>query len=414
VELTDRANGDELGQRHAGEEGVMGRPDAEKRSNRYGFTDSRDDVNLAVHRDVPFSAVREVGIMLRGMGLTTARLVVQTEHDYGTIGLAIGPGQCTTAAGPQEVAILGESLALRLEITERGFVLGGSGGTLGPGCGSLGDDTLGPSAPLRPDASTCTDDRGYPTSADRTRRASDGLGPPPCAFDVSALRQCIQRIRSEYPDERGIIVSAGSTIDFQTLVQALDVVRGGRAESDGSSFGFIGLGFDDVFLFLGDDARRTCAPSAAPTPAGLGMPPEGGSGPIGLGSLGTIGTEAHGVGGSGFGRLPPAIGVGTAEVRGSLSREVIRRSIRRHINEVRFCYEQGLARNPELAGRVSIRFIISPSGAVTSSTVAESTLGDRTAEDCVARAVQRVAFPEPEGGGVVIVTYPFVFNPAAP
>jgi hypothetical protein len=46
--------------------------------------------------------------------------------------------------------------------------------------------------------------------------------------------------------------------------------------------------------------------------------------------------------------------------------------------------------------------------------VAESTLGDRTAEDCVARAVQRVAFPEPEGGGVVIVTYPFVFNPAAP
>jgi TonB family protein len=315
-------------------------------------------------------------------------------------------------AGADETTALRNSLALTLEITEHGFVIGGSGSVLGPGCG---DDAMqGVTTPLRPDALSCTDDDRYPTGADRTSRASGGLGPPPCAFDFTALRECLHRIRGEYPDERRIIVSATPTIDFQTLVLALDAVR---ADWTGSTVPPVRLserGFDDVFLFLGDDARRTCAPSAALEPAGLGMPPEGGSGPIGLGSLGTIASESHGVGGSGFGRIAPVIGTGTAEVRGSLSREVIRRSIRRHINEVRFCYEQGLARNPELAGRVSIRFIISPSGAVTSSTVAESTLGDRTAEDCVARAVQRVAFPEPEGGVVVIVTYPFVFNPAEP
>ena len=33
---------------------------------------------------------------------------------------------------------------------------------------------------------------------------------------------------------------------------------------------------------------------------------------------------------------------GDADVRGSLSAEVIKRVIRRHMNEVRFCYEQGL------------------------------------------------------------------------
>ena len=37
-------------------------------------------------------------------------------------------------------------------------------------------------------------------------------------------------------------------------------------------------------------------------------------------------------------------------VRGSLDREIIRRTIRRHINEVRFCYEQELAAHRDLGG----------------------------------------------------------------
>jgi TonB family protein len=147
-----------------------------------------------------------------------------------------------------------------------------------------------------------------------------------------------------------------------------------------------------------------------------------GLGTIGLGNLGTIGHGGGGGSGSGYGRgagglrghraAAPSIRTGTAEVRGSLSKEVIRRYIRRSINQIRFCYEQQLARRPDLAGRVSIRFVISPSGAVTSSQSAGSTLGEPTVETCVARAVQRIAFPQPEGGGVVIVTYPFMFQSA--
>ncbi len=112
-------------------------------------------------------------------------------------------------------------------------------------------------------------------------------------------------------------------------------------------------------------------------------------------------------------RGTPSVRTGSASVRGSLSKEVIRRSIRRHINQIRYCYEQQLARQPNLEGRVQIRFVIAPSGAVTTSTVAGSTMGNPAAEQCIARAVQRITFPQPEGGGVVIVTYPFMFQRAS-
>ena len=147
-----------------------------------------------------------------------------------------------------------------------------------------------------------------------------------------------------------------------------------------------------------------------------------GEGTIGLGNLNTIGHGGGGGSGSGYGRgagglrgrraSVPTIRTGSAAVRGSLSKEVIRRYIRRHINQIRYCYEQQLARRPDLAGRVAVRFVISPSGAVTSATPAQNTLGDPQVGSCVARAVQRIAFPQPEGGGVVIVTYPFMFQSA--
>jgi len=135
---------------------------------------------------------------------------------------------------------------------------------------------------------------------------------------------------------------------------------------------------------------------------------------LGLGSLGSLTDDVVGLGLSGTGgpsATTPRVVAGSADVRGSLSREVIRRVIRRHLNEVRFCYEQGLGHSPELAGRVTVSFVISPTGAVVTSTVAESTLGNAAVESCIAQAVRRWAFPAPEGGGIVMVTYPFVLTP---
>lgn len=139
-----------------------------------------------------------------------------------------------------------------------------------------------------------------------------------------------------------------------------------------------------------------------------------------LGNLGTIGHGAGGGTGSGYGRgagglrgrtaLVPRIRTGTADVRGSLSREVIRRVIRRHINEVRFCYEQELNQRPDLSGRVLVSFIISPTGAVQSASVGSSTINNARVESCITQAVRRWTFPAPDGGGVVGVNYPFVLD----
>ncbi len=142
-----------------------------------------------------------------------------------------------------------------------------------------------------------------------------------------------------------------------------------------------------------------------------------GEGTIGLGNLNTIGHGGGGGSGSGYGRgagglggrrgKAPQIRSGAAMVKGSLSKEVIRRIVQRHINEVKFCYERELAKRPDLAGRVSIKFIISGTGAVQMAVVEDSTLGNASVENCIAGAVKRWTFPQPEGGGIVVVTYPF-------
>ena len=101
-------------------------------------------------------------------------------------------------------------------------------------------------------------------------------------------------------------------------------------------------------------------------------------------------------------------------MRGALSHEVIRRVIRANINQVRACYEDALRLAPSLTGRVTVQFVIGPDGRVTASAASESTLGNGRAERCVADAVHDLVFPPADGGGVVVVSYPFVFEPSEP
>jgi FHA domain-containing protein len=161
---------------------------------------------------------------------------------------------------------------------------------------------------------------------------------------------------------------------------------------------------------------------------GLGMAGTGrggggtGAGTIGLGTLGTIGRGGGGGSGAGYGRgagrlggrraHAPDVVPGQALIRGSLDKEIIRRVIRRHINEVKYCYEKELTANPDLTGRVSIQFTISGTGQVVASVVQSSDMKNPSVEQCIAQAVRRWLFPKPEGGGIVIVTYPFLLKAA--
>ena len=81
----------------------------------------------------------------------------------------------------------------------------------------------------------------------------------------------------------------------------------------------------------------------------------------------------------------------------------------RHLNQVASATEQQLIAHPDLQGRVAVKFIIGPDGSVKAATRDHSDLGNAAVERCVVDAVNRWTFPAPEGGGLVIVTYPFVF-----
>ena len=161
--------------------------------------------------------------------------------------------------------------------------------------------------------------------------------------------------------------------------------------------------------------------------AGLGLVGTGrgggggtGQGTIGLGTLGTIGKGGgSGVGygyGRGVGRLggrrarSPMVRMGSANVSGALSKEIIRRVIRRHRNEVTYCYQKGVQGDAALAGKVKIGFTITPGGQVTGAQVTGSSLGNTEVEGCMAAAVNRWRFPAPKGGGVVMVNYPFLLG----
>lgn len=99
---------------------------------------------------------------------------------------------------------------------------------------------------------------------------------------------------------------------------------------------------------------------------------------------------------------------------GDIDKNIVRIIIRSHIDEVKACYERELEKRPTLGGRVMVQFTISASGEVVASVLQNSTMGNAKLENCVVQAVRRWRFPKVLGGGIFIVSYPFVLTPAGP
>jgi hypothetical protein len=142
---------------------------------------------------------------------------------------------------------------------------------------------------------------------------------------------------------------------------------------------------------------------------------------IGLSSIGTldrgggIGTgpgfgSGHGVPAGSHTARAPQVRIGKTEIQGSLPREIIQRIVRQNYGRFRFCYESGIRNNPNLQGRVSVRFVIGRDGAVSNVANGNSDLPDAAVVACVIRAYYSLSFPQPEGG-IVTVVYPIMFSP---
>lgn len=107
---------------------------------------------------------------------------------------------------------------------------------------------------------------------------------------------------------------------------------------------------------------------------------------------------------------PRQVRLGATEVAGRLDPAIIQKEVRTNFGKFRACYEQGLKKNAQLSGRVSIRFVIGRDGSVTDVGGKDSDLPDQSVVECIVKAFKATKFPAPEGG-IVTVVYPIKFSP---
>lgn len=98
-----------------------------------------------------------------------------------------------------------------------------------------------------------------------------------------------------------------------------------------------------------------------------------------------------------------------AEVLGLLDAVSVRRVVRMNLGQIRHCYERALDENPSAEGSLSMRWVIGADGAVTATSVEESSVPVASLSTCVSAAVRRWRFPMP-GELTAVVRYPFSFS----
>lgn len=116
---------------------------------------------------------------------------------------------------------------------------------------------------------------------------------------------------------------------------------------------------------------------------------------------------------------PPPPSAETAAAPEQLSVPTIQAVVQGSFDRLRACYEEGLARDPKLAGRVVVQFVIANSGRVQSPEVVEGPPGqvadlrDQPVLDCILEAYRGIVFPA-FASGEMTVAYPIVFSPDVP
>lgn len=99
----------------------------------------------------------------------------------------------------------------------------------------------------------------------------------------------------------------------------------------------------------------------------------------------------------------------TVKIEGGMSREMVKRVIDQHLQEITFCYETALMSNPSILGRIVFEWKILMDGSVGEIRIVASSINSHEIHDCIKSAIKSWRFPKPQGTEV-IVSYPFVFD----
>lgn len=95
--------------------------------------------------------------------------------------------------------------------------------------------------------------------------------------------------------------------------------------------------------------------------------------------------------------------------RGLLKRAKIADVIRSALPRFQTCYEAHLILDRDAAGQAVLVFAVAADGRVLRAALVEDTVGWGVS-DCVRKTMMGLQFPKPRGGGIVTVSYPFIFD----
>ena len=187
---------------------------------------------------------------------------------------------------------------------------------------------------------------------------------------------------------------------------------GARADGSGSIADVLGKGDVDrdqekAFQGVGGLTVATSDASLRGVKSGTG-----GSGKVAdIGSLRGSGTIAGGSTGAGATekRVSGVVKSEAPAVDGELDPALVSKEVRARIGAVKACYERALKRNPNLSGKIKVRWTITAAGTVSGVDIADDSMGDSEVSSCIKQLVARWRFPAPAGGSVE-VEFPFVFT----
>ena len=187
---------------------------------------------------------------------------------------------------------------------------------------------------------------------------------------------------------------------------------GAKADGSGSIADVLGKGDvdrDQEKAFQGVGGLTVATSDAALRGVKSGT---GGSGKVAdIGSLRGAGTIAGGSTGVGVTekRVSGVVRSEAPAVDGELDPALVSKEVRARIGAVKACYERALKRNPNLSGKIKVRWTITAAGTVSGVDISDDSMGDSEVSSCIKQLVARWRFPAPAGGSVE-VEFPFVFT----
>jgi Ca-activated chloride channel family protein len=95
-----------------------------------------------------------------------------------------------------------------------------------------------------------------------------------------------------------------------------------------------------------------------------------------------------------------------------LPRQTVDAVVARSAARLRLCYEDGLRRDPDLAGLITVRFSVDPGGTVLLASDGGATVADPAAIRCVLAAFAAMTFPARPGGEAVWASYVVALPPS--